>query len=418
MLADCGMVEFPYKGNPMSWMGYRSSGKVQCRLNRAIGNEEWHHLFFHTNAEYLKLWGSDHGPILIRTQSQTVRLRRSFKFDRRWLDKDGLKEAIEEGWGPREVMDTRPLHIKLGDVRRAISRWKRANPSNTQKKIELIKEQLERAQADEDVTNEELLNLKWNLCTAFREVELYWRQKSRALWLKDGDMNTKFFHAITKQRRARNRITKLKKPGGGWAESEESIEKVATEYFQNLFTSSQASDFEEALRYITVKVSPAMNEMLTSTPTDGEIKKAIDHINPDKAPGPDGMTGLFYQQNWEVTAKEIIAMVKKFFISNVSDPRLNQTNICLIPKSEKQREMSEFRLSLCNVSYKIISKILCSRLKKIFPKLISETQSAFVAKRLISDNILLAQEAFHALRTNPMCKAKFVAIKTDMSKKL
>ena len=144
MLADCGMVEFPYKGNPMSWMGYRSSGKVQCRLNRAIGNEEWHHLFFHTNAEYLKLWGSDHGPILIRTQSQTVRLRRSFKFDRRWLDKDGLKEAIEEGWGPREVMDTRPLHIKLGDVRRAISRWKRANLSNTQKKIELIKEQLER----------------------------------------------------------------------------------------------------------------------------------------------------------------------------------------------------------------------------------------------------------------------------------
>ena len=128
----------------MSWMGYRSSGKVQCRLDRAIGNEEWHHLFSHTNVEYLKLWGSDHRPILIRTQSQTVRLRRSFKFDRRWLDKDGLKEAIEEGWGPREVMDTRPLHIKLGDVRRAISRWKRANLSNTQKKIELIKEQLER----------------------------------------------------------------------------------------------------------------------------------------------------------------------------------------------------------------------------------------------------------------------------------
>lgn len=80
-------------------------------------------------------------------------------------------------------------------------------------------------------------------------------------------------------------------------------------------------------------------------------------------------------------------------------------------------EMTEFRpISICNVSYKIISKIIYSRLKKYLPKLISETQSAFVARRLISDNILLAYEAFHALRTNPMCKAKYMAMKTDMSK--
>ncbi|XP_010451645.1 PREDICTED: uncharacterized protein LOC104733795 [Camelina sativa] len=79
--------------------------------------------------------------------------------------------------------------------------------------------------------------------------------------------------------------------------------------------------------------------------------------------------------------------------------------------------MAELRpISLCNVGYKIISKILCQRLKKVLPGLISETQSAFVPGRLISDNILIAQEIFHALRTNPSCKGKFMAIKTDMSK--
>ncbi|CAA7022567.1 unnamed protein product [Microthlaspi erraticum] len=45
MLDDCGMIDFPYKGNFQSWVGYRSSGKVQCRLDRAVGNEEWHHCF-------------------------------------------------------------------------------------------------------------------------------------------------------------------------------------------------------------------------------------------------------------------------------------------------------------------------------------------------------------------------------------
>lgn len=165
------------------------------------------------------------------------------------------------------------MHIKIGEVRRAISCWKKENPSNTEKKIAAIKEQLEKAQVDDQVTSEELLNLKWNLCTAFREEELYWKQKSRIHWLKDGDRNTKFFHAITKQRRARNRITKLRKPEGGWAESDVGIEKVASEYFQSLFTTSAPRDFDEALRYVTEKVSPAMNTSLTRDPTDAEIKR-------------------------------------------------------------------------------------------------------------------------------------------------
>ena len=103
MIANCAMIEFPYKGNPMSWVGFRRSGKVQCRLDRAIGNEEWHHLFSHTNVEYLKLWGSDHRPVLARIQSRDVRVQRSFKFDKRWLGKDGLEDAIKDGWFHTEI---------------------------------------------------------------------------------------------------------------------------------------------------------------------------------------------------------------------------------------------------------------------------------------------------------------------------
>ena len=68
------------------------------------------------------------------------------------------------------------------------------------------------------------------------------------------------------------------------------------------------------------------------------------------------------------------------------------------------------------MGYKIISKVLCQRLTRLLPRLVSETQSAFVTGRLISDNILIAHEMFHGLRTNNSCKEKFLAIKTDMSK--
>lgn len=89
------------------------------------------------------------------------------------------------------------------------------------------------------------------------------------------------------------------------------------------------------------------------------------------------------------------------------DSRLNITNICMIPKTEKPTRMTELRpISLCNVGYKIILTVLCQRLKLCLPSLISETQSAFVPGRLISNNILIAQEMFHGLQTNKACQKK------------
>ena len=96
---------------------------------------------------------------------------------------------------------------------------------------------------------------------------------------------------------------------------------------------------------------------------------------------------------------------------------LNDTNICLILKTDKPKEMTKFRLiSLCNVRYKLIAKVLCQILKKVLPQRISETQLAFVAGRQITNNIKIAQEMFHVLRTKHGGRVKRMAIKTDMSK--
>ena len=98
-------------------------------------------------------------------------------------------------------------------------------------------------------------------------------------------------------------------------------------------------------------------------------------------------------------------------------PDLNHTNIVLIPKVKNPEKMSEFRpISLCNVIYKVISKVLANRLKQVLLDIISPTQSAFVPGRLITDNIIVAYEVLHSMYARKKGKTGALALKLDVSK--
>ena len=96
---------------------------------------------------------------------------------------------------------------------------------------------------------------------------------------------------------------------------------------------------------------------------------------------------------------------------------INYKNIVFSPKVKNSEKMSDFRpISLCNVNFKIISKVLENRLKQVLPQIISPTQSAFVLGCLIIDNVLVAYKTLHTMHSKNKGKKGTLALKLDISK--
>ncbi|XP_057965498.1 uncharacterized protein LOC131156065 [Malania oleifera] len=124
----------------------------------------------------------------------------------------------------------------------------------------------------------------------------------------------------------------------------------------------------------------------------------------------NGETTESYEQAWNTVGRDVVLPVKEFFNSGKLLKQLNHTIIALIPKSSHASNVNDFRpISCCNVVYKIISKVISTRVKPCLKELINPAQAAFVKKRSMAENIHLVQElvrGYARKRVTPRCLLK------------
>lgn len=115
-------------------------------------------------------------------------------------------------------------------------------------------------------------------------------------------------------------------------------------------------------------------------------------MHPTKAPRLDGMSAVFFQKYWDIVSTIVTNMALNVLNSHMPIADINKTNISLVPKKNSPIKMAKFRLiSLSNVIYKIIAKVLFNRLKAVLPKLSQRTKvlSSLNASSLTTSWLLL-----------------------------
>ena len=180
-----------------------------------------------------------------------------------------------------------------------------------------------------------------------------------------------------------------------------------------MFTAQPISNDVELLNLVPRTVKNKVNNKLKKIITLEEIREAVDNMEEDRAPGPDGYNANFIIICWDIIKNDLLKMVSKSQRCGKIGGCTNFAFLALIPKGKEANSFDRFRpISLCYIGYKIITKIMASRFKHILLNITPENQGGFVKGRKIWDNIILVQEAIHSSLTNG---DKGMVVKLDLA---
>ncbi|KAJ3687279.1 hypothetical protein LUZ61_016443 [Rhynchospora tenuis] len=139
-------------------------------------------------------------------------------------------------------------------------------------------------------------------------------------------------------------------------------------------------------------------------------------MGPDKSPSPDGVSCRFLQENWNVLGPDLVVQVRNIFETAMVPEKWLCCNVVLIPKNKEPLTPNDYRpLSIGNVIYRLVMKVLANRLRPYIQKIVSMEQTAFISGRCITDSIMLVKEILHSFNSSRFSQQTFM-LKADITK--
>jgi hypothetical protein len=370
-----GLVDLSFSGSPFTWLNHRQGRHlIRERLDRSVASTQWIHLFPSFSVRNLPAQTSYHNSLLLNTITPNTHLPKPFRFKEFWTKDPSCNDVILSAWNQPIVGNSSfILAQKLKSTKAALEIWNTIHFGNIQQWIYSLSYQLDNIQRSQNSSNSyhEEWTITKNLDDLYLQEEILWKNKSRETWLTCKDLNTRFFHVSTIIKRRRSTIDFLKLSSRVWITDRTDIGNYFSSHFTSLFFTSNPSCPDEFLSLFENSISLEQNVNIFSIPYELEIFNALSSIGSTKAPGQDGFTALFYKKYWSIVI-DVLRSVWNFVLKNHLLKERNHTFIALVPKQIGPSSVNHFRpISLCNIIYKIISKILANKFKLLLHHFIS-----------------------------------------------